>query len=489
MQNSIAKFLDTGIKKLMKAAEDFAIHPEELAEFIMNIGNETNRLALDLIGETLSSRDSMLRESIKRKAVWSIIKRDPKEMITSIGTVKYEKTLFINKKTGERRYLLDDILGLDSHERISEDALAKMFEEAAQTSYEKAGIETCSNNDRVSRQTVKNHLHGLKFPEPESSAEKKVVEYLYIDADEDHISLQFQDRKGDLEPDVRGYKNNCVLGKLVYVYEGIEKEAPKSNRHRLVGRHYFSGVYEEKMNARLWEEIERYLQGHYDLEKVKRIYLNADGGGWIKGGKSRINGLVTVLDEFHLSQYLLKMTGHMLDDAEEARKELKRLIKCGTKDRFREYLKTLVAYGETESAQKRIQESGEYILNNWMAARIRLTKHEEIKGCSAEGHVSHVLSARMSSRPMGWCRKGADKMCHLRAYYLNGGNMLELVRYQKKELPAAAGMEQDRILSAKDVLHSEKNRNGELGKYVDAMRATLSLNTREKLYFRSHIIL
>ena len=80
-------------------------------------------------------------------------------------------------------------------------------------------------------------------------------------------------------------------------------------------------------------------------------------------------------------------------------------------------------------------------------------------------------------------------MCHLRAYYLNGGNMLELVRYQKKELPAAAGMEQDRILSAKDVLHSEKNRNGELGKYVDAMRATLSLNTREKLYFRSHIIL
>ena len=40
MQNSIAKFLDTGIKKLMKAAEDFAIHPEELAEYIKHITKE-----------------------------------------------------------------------------------------------------------------------------------------------------------------------------------------------------------------------------------------------------------------------------------------------------------------------------------------------------------------------------------------------------------------------------------------------------------------
>jgi hypothetical protein len=30
-------------------------------------------------------------------------------------------------------------------------------------------------------------------------------------------------------------------------------------------------------------------------------------------------------------------------------------------------------------------------------------------------------------------------MCQLRAYYLNGGDMLELVRYQAKELPKAAG--------------------------------------------------
>ncbi len=110
---------------MTNAAEAFAMHPEKLAEFILNVGNETNRLALEIIGETLTSRDTMLRDSSKRKAGWNIVKRDTKEMITSFGTVRYKKTLFINKKTGERRYLLDDILGLDPHERMSEDALAK----------------------------------------------------------------------------------------------------------------------------------------------------------------------------------------------------------------------------------------------------------------------------------------------------------------------------------------------------------------------------
>lgn len=62
-------------------------------------------------------------------------------------------------------------------------------------------------------------------------------------------------------------------------------------------------------------------------------------------------------------------------------------------------------------------------------------------GCSAEGHVSHVLADRMTSRPMGWSRTGADKMAHLRAYYYNQGDMRELVRMQKKELPLAAGAE------------------------------------------------
>ena len=103
-------------------------------------------------------------------------------------------------------------------------------------------------------------------------------------------------------------------------------------------------------------------------------------------------------------------------------------------------LTTSIGDLKDDIGMKRMDEAGEYILSNWMAARVRLLHQNGVKGCSAEGHVSHILSARMSSRPMGWSKKGATKMSQLRAYHLNGGNMLELVRYQEREMPKAAGV-------------------------------------------------
>ena len=64
--------------------------------------------------------------------------------------------------------------------------------------------------------------------------------------------------------------------------------------------------------------------------------------------------------------------------------------------------------------------------------------------------------------------------------------MLELVRYQKAELPKAAGCEQEIIMSAQ-MFKSEKNRHGILGKYVEAMTHHVSLDTKKKVYFNEHI--
>ncbi len=125
-------------------------------------------------------------------------------------------------------------------------------------------------------------------------------------------------------------------------------------------------------------------------------------------------------------------------------------------------------------------------MSNWTAAKLRLSHQDGVKGSSTEGHVSHVLSSRMSSRPMGWSRKGAGKMAQLRAYYLNGGDMLELVRYQKKELSKAVGAEYD-VLSGEVIQRSERNRHGELGKYTDRISHSISLQNKKIVYFNSHI--
>lgn len=488
MINSIQHFEEIGIRKLEKVIENFLKNPKDMASFVTGIEKEIISLGLGIIQETLENCDTMIRDSGKRKQDWTISRKDKKQLITSLGEVTFQKTLFRNRRDGHSEYLLDTIMGMESHERLTEDAEAKLLEEAVDTSYQKAGNRT-SISTSVSKQTVKNKIHELEFPEKSPiKTRKQKVDFLYIDADEDHVALQFQNRKGDLGKNEWNRKNNCLMTKLVYVYEGIEKENPKSRRHRLVNPHYFSGTYNgEEGNSRLWEAVYAYVEQSYDLDHVKKIFLNGDGGSWIKAGKKKIAGITYVLDEFHIKQCLVRATSHLLGNAQEAREELLKTMKTGTKKELQEIFVQIQNITETAAGKKRVKASEEYILGNWTSIKVRMNCRNQVRGCSAEGHVSHVLSARMSSRPLGWSRTGADKMAHLRAYKWNGGDMLALVRYQRREkLPMAVGAEYD-VISATEMLHAERKNYTELGKYVSSINHHLPGDTKKYAWFRSHI--
>ena len=264
-----------------------------------------------------------------------------------------------------------------------------MLKEAVQTSYRRGGEET-SLTTEVKKQTVKNKIHALEFPKNnEKPVKKKVVEYLYIEADEDHASLQFREKKGDLIENENHRKNNCLITKLVYVHEGIEKEAPKSKRQKLINPHYFCGTSYEENNTEFWDEIYEYISNHYDLDKVKKIYLSSDGGAWIKSGMKRIAGITYVLDEFHLEKYLTKLTSHMKDSREDALDELRTAIRSKTKQDFEEIVDRIESCLEDEAGLKRIAIAKEYILSNWMAAKLRLRHRNGVKGSSTEGHMEN----------------------------------------------------------------------------------------------------
>ena len=486
MVNSIKYFEEECINRFEKLEDDFMKDPTKLAEYVYGLTDELHKLGLEMIKESLESMDMMLQKSPIRLKHWMVEAHSKKQLMTSLGDVRFSKTLFTNRETGKSEYLLDRILQIDPNERLTEDAEAKLLEEAVQTSYRRGG-ENVSLTSEVSKQTVKNKIHGLEFPKNEEKPErKKVVDYLYIDADEDHISLQFREKKGDLKENENHQKNNCLIVKLVYIYEGIENESPKSKRHCLVNPYYFCGVNNGEGNIRFWEEIYEYLSNHYDLDKVKKIYVNSDGGSWIKSGMNRIAGITHVLDEFHLEKYLIKLTSHMKDSKTDAADELRTTIRSKTKADFVELVEKLEGYLTEEVGKKRMEEAKTYILSNWTAAKIRLKHKDGVKGSSTEGHVSHILSSRMSSRPMGWSVLGATKMAQLRAYYLNGGDMLKLVRYQERKLPQAAGAEYN-ILSSTQIITSEKNRHGELGKYTERITHSLSLHNKKTIYFNAHI--
>lgn len=107
--------------------------------------------------------------------------------------------------------------------------------------------------------------------------------------------------------------------------------------------------------------------------------------------------------------------------------------------------------------------------------------------CSAEGHVSHVFADRMSSRPLGWSKKGVDKMARLRIYYYNKGNMLELVRYQKREHKKAAGAEEV-IFSSNQMFAIEQANRRRLGSLADIPVYTIPYPQIKKIAnFKDHI--
>lgn len=252
MIKSIKHFAEESINIFEKLEDDFFKHPEKMAEYVKGITKELHKAGILMIQESLEQMNQQLKDSGKRTTGWYVEKDSQKQLVTSLGTVHFTKNLFMNRETGKMEYLLDRILGLEKHERITEDAITEMLKEAVQISYRRGGEES-SLEGTVSKQIVKAKLHGLKFPKDTKKPEKKKeVEYLYIEADEDHVSLQFRERKGDLIESSNGQKNNCLITKLVYVHEGIEPEASQSKRYKLINPYYFCRVCDGKDNEALW---------------------------------------------------------------------------------------------------------------------------------------------------------------------------------------------------------------------------------------------
>ena len=447
-------------------------NPLNWTDQILGIQQILRKFGAAVISELLEECNTILENSIKRRAFWRIKDRTKKHLLTSVGMIGFTHTRFEHKETGKTAYLLDQILGIQPHARISRDLECRLLEEAAQSSYRKAGY-TASEQDPVSGQTVMRHVHRLKCIRQENGQdqEKRRVKQLYVEADEDHIALQFHEKKGDIKR-FKGHGDNGRIIKLVYVHEGIETEG---KRRSLKHRKYFGGYYTGEENKRLWEEVKEYIEETYDTDSLETIYFQSDGGGWMKKGMELL-GADFVLDEFHLKKYVKRMVRSTGEPEREA--EVNEWIKEGKKKELEEWEKEKAAVLE-EKEGKKLENSYGYIKRNWKGVRNRVGKKAGVLGSSTESHVSHVISARMSSRPMGWSKEGAKKLSFLRIYWKNGGKMEQLLSEERR---CEEKRGEEKILSAAELIHWEKQTKKHNGKYVDAVQARLNNYRLAKLY-------
>ncbi len=305
MFNSILHFQQEGTKNLINVFENYGKDFSKLAEMIYGVTEAVTKLGCSMIAEEWESYDEILRERKELRKDWYIVRKDKTMVITSLGDVTYSRTLLKNTKTGENCYLLDKLIEMEPHTRMTEDAVARMLEEAADSTYRKGGTNASICGSTISKETVMNKLHTLKFPKTLYQGKKKEVGRLYIDADEDHVALQYMEKKGDIKKP----RNNTIMPKLVYIYEGVETE--DTERPRLINAKYFGGVYEGSEGVKkFWGEVRDYIESAYETEKISHIYINGDGAAWIKSGISVLPKSKFVLDKYHMHKYITAATAH-----------------------------------------------------------------------------------------------------------------------------------------------------------------------------------
>lgn len=380
-----------------------------LDDIVDSVGKMVNDIGITTILAIINELNNIIKKSPERSGKYHVHKGKVKRtLITRFGELEFQRAYYKNINENNYVYILDELLGIEKYERVEGNLKGDILDKSTDVSYKKAA--ELSTPVSITRETVKKIIreNGVIDNLELEVKEKRKVNTIYIEADEDHVPLQ-------------NGKNKEM--KLIYVYD--EKTKVNKGRTKLENVRYFTG----EMNPEdLWTEVATYLDEAYDLDLVEDIFIAGDGASWIKSGLEIINGSKYVLDHYHLSKYVKTITAHLdsLDNPIYIDKPLWDYMKAGNRKGTMEIINFAIEETPIKSKKESMKRAKRYISNNWEG--IKNLFGDEKYRCSAEGHISHILSDRLSSRPMGWSVIGADEMARMRVYKANGGSIKEYYR-------------------------------------------------------------
>ena len=388
-----------------------------LSDFTENLNDKLMKLGYDLTKFSLEYAEDIIFKIKERKEQFESLEKDDRKIVTIFGDVDFKRRYYLDKANNQRIYLLDEYFKIAPNERLLENVETKLIEEAMETNYEKAG-KSVAYKTEISKQTVMNKISELKINlDEEKLITKRVVDNIYCIADEDHVHLQ----KGGIEEP-----------RLIVVYDSMVKNG---KRIQLCNKKHFGGVYKGRIDD-LWEEVLTYLDNTYELDKVKNIYILGDGANWIKTGLEWLPNSINVLDKFHLIKAVNSIVGKETKDNIKEISEYKRRIYRSFYaldfKQTREIVYEILAEKMEETTRKRKEKLLQYILNNKEGISNLYKYQSQLHGCSAEGHVSHLYSARLSSRPLGWKTINVDNVSRLRLVKADNKEIKDIVHNKRK---------------------------------------------------------
>jgi hypothetical protein len=373
--------------------------------------------------EAFEEVDQHLHRLKERKRFWESTGISSRSVKTELGTITFHRHTYRNKLTGKYEVLVDRALGLLPHEQLSVRVQADTLEGIALDSYRRVGNRVMFEEE-LSPVAVEHLLHRLPDLEIVVPETNKRVRYLYIEADEDHVSRQA------LKEDERGREDKSYIH-LVVIHEGVITVGQgNERRNRLVNKTVISGDYGANIET-LWDKVTETVYKLYDVEHIEQIFVSGDGAAWIKRGAEEFAGSIYVMDAFHVDQHIKRAS---LGDG-RAIHQLSRSVRTLTSfedSKVKLYFDTRLSDPDVSEREcQTLREEYKYFEKNWHSIMNR--HHEGFIGTHMEGQVSHVLASRMSMKAMSWSIRGGHKEAKLRAFKANGGDVLEWLLAQRAE--------------------------------------------------------
>jgi len=363
----------------------------------------------EAIRKSFEEIDREFKNSDRRKELYYTKGKYPRTIITLFGEVTFHREYYVPKdRNTDGFFYVDYLFNLPKRDYYDPMIKALILERSAEYSYIQSGkligdvigkrFKTLSEErlSQISRQTVYNVIKHADM-DCILTEDKEDVETLYIQLDEKWVSTQKNDHQ------MKEIKAAVIYTDVKKVYK---------DRKKLVDRHVITS---DKGAFDIRQKLLDYVIQTYNVDSLKHIILSGDGASWIKGSVFDLkiqHSIKTqfILDRFHMNQAI----NHISKD-HEIKKYLRDYLTFYHATNFKKLCNTLIL--ESPHREDIIAKNRDYIVSNW-----KFIKHQNdplFKGCSMEGHISHILAALFTSRPKAHSLHMISKRLHIRELLVN----------------------------------------------------------------------
>jgi Uncharacterised protein family (UPF0236). len=397
-----------------------------LRDLTVEIGNRVMRFKLERMDKELSDSSSSNLCKCTQGAVVHREKRG-RQILTTYGKVEIRRTMSRCVRCGQRRFVLDEFIGLERYKRVSPMLRELALLCGASWSYQKASVvlsELLGVEDVITAKQIEKLSRG----ETQEVMEKEEIEHEQI---MDSVMLDYReivperiyyvDVDGGMvnSRDDNNKQSQRMEGKVVAIWG---KKISVKSRKEIVDK-FYSGTFNsykqlvEGVNDQLWSRCGSRRQ---EVE----IVLRGDGANWIRQmRKDYFHRALYILDWYHLAKKITERLEQAAQDdgqREGIDKELKDLVYEGKVQEAVVKLEELKAKVRVEG-QEAIEKLIGYIKRNKEGMWYKEARERGIVigTGTAEKAVDLVICRRFKQRGMRWTRDGANALVKIRLLILN----------------------------------------------------------------------